>query len=82
VQVIAPVAQHAQGGAAALGDLVRRSFLFLQEGYAWWRVEVRRNRAVQYGTVAVLAAVILFSYWFYQRRSATPLQKLQRRLGF
>jgi class 3 adenylate cyclase len=82
VQAIAPVAQHAQGGVAVLMDVLRRFLLFLQEGYAWWRVEVRRNRTVQYGTIVIIAAIIILGIWFYNRKPSTPWQKFQRQLGF
>ena len=82
VQAMSPVAQHAQGGMAVLLDLVRRIFLFLREGYEWWRVEVRRNRTVQYGTLVIIAAVILLGIWIYNRKPSTPWQKFQRQLGF
>jgi hypothetical protein len=46
----------------ARGLLQRGAELALR-GFAWWQVEVRRSRAVQYATVAVLIALIALLVW-------------------
>jgi hypothetical protein len=71
---LAPVVEHARGVAERGSDLALR-------GFAWWQVEVRRSKPVQYATIAaliVLAGLLIWAFWPRQ----TPMQKFRRSLGF
>jgi adenylate cyclase len=80
-QVMTPVARHARGGIEVILEILRKSFSFLLERYAWWRTEVRRNRTVQYGTIIAGLVIVALSIWLYHRKPSTPWQKFQRQLG-
>lgn len=84
-QVFAPAFDHVQGLVAKTPGLFRRMADALYNGYQWWRSEVRRSRAVQFGTIAVAVILIItlvWSIWHYTHRPKTPWQKFQRSLGF
>jgi hypothetical protein len=81
-QVIGPVAEHAQGAIGIVADVLRRLGVFLREGYEWWRVEVRRNKAVQYGTIIAIAGCIVLFLWLYKRKPSTPWQRFKSDFGF
>jgi len=74
VEAFAPAVEHARGLAQKSTDLTLR-------GFAWWQVEVRRSKQVQYATIAVLvilAGLLIWAFWPRQ----TPMQKFKRSLGF
>ena len=52
-----------------------------RRGFAWWQTEVRRSRAVQYGTLIVIAAVIIVAIWYFNHKPATPVERFRRSLG-
>jgi len=71
---LAPVVEHARGVAERGSDLALR-------GFAWWQVEVRRSKPVQYTTIAaliIIAGLLIWAFWPRQ----TPMQKFRRSLGF
>ena len=71
---LAPVVEHARGVAERGSDLALR-------GFAWWQVEVRRSKRVQYATIAVLVVLFGLMVWAFWPRQ-TPMQKFRRSLGF
>ncbi len=74
-QPLAPVMAHARGFFTQARDALLR-------GIAWWRIEVRRSRAVQVATVIVLIGLVIIAAWALKpRHTATPLERLQRSLG-
>lgn len=81
-QVIAPAVAQARDLLTKAPGLLERCVAASVRGYEWWRAEVRRNRVVQYATVAAIIAVILLSYWVYEKKTASPWRKFQRQLGF
>lgn len=81
-QVIVPAVEQARDLIGRTPGLLNKAYAESLRGYEWWRVEVKRNRAVQYGTVIIVAVVILVCLWLYQRKPSTPWQKFQRGLGF
>jgi len=74
VEAFAPAVEHARGLAQKSTDLTLR-------GFAWWQVEVRRSKQVQYATIAVLAILAGLLIWAFWPRQ-TPMQKFKRSLGF
>jgi class 3 adenylate cyclase len=73
-QALAPVVEQARGVAQKSSDLALR-------GFAWWQVEVRRSKTVQYATIACLIILIGLMVWAFWPRQ-TPMQKFRRSLGF
>ncbi len=63
--------------------LLMRSREALAQGFAWWKIEIRRSRAVQYGTALMALILIVAMVWAvaHKSRPATPLQRLHRTLG-
>ena len=81
VEAFAPVMDHARGMLSRMPGILQRMYEMALQGIAWWRVEIRRSRTVQYATgVAVIAIIIIFG-WFLQHRPSTPWQKFQRKFG-
>ena len=72
-QALAPVVEHARGLSQKGSDLALR-------GFAWWQVEVRRSKTVQYATIACLIVLIGLMVWAFWPRQ-TPMQKFRRSLG-
>jgi hypothetical protein len=84
VEALAPVMDHARGLVSRMPGILQRMYEMTLRGVAWWRVEIRRSRAVQYATVVVVIAIIILITWFFQHRPSrpsTPWQKLQRKFG-
>jgi class 3 adenylate cyclase len=83
-QTLAPAVAQAQELASGVPGLLRRMTGASKQGFSWWRAEVRHSRPVQYVTVIVLLALVLLVVWAVKPKPAplTPLQKLQRSLGF
>jgi len=71
---LAPAMDQAQG-------LLVKALVALTQAFAWWKVEVRRSRLVQYVTAFVIVALIIYLVWAVNHRPATPWQKLHRKLG-
>jgi adenylate cyclase len=78
MRVLSPAMSHAQG---FLSITLRQGIASLSRFFGWWREEVRRSRAVQYGTMIVLMGLIWLMYWALKPRPSTPWRKLQRALG-
>jgi adenylate cyclase len=78
VQALAPavngIMQKAPGIVQPVLEALRRAF-------DWWRMEVRRSRAVQVGTMVVIAAIIGLLVWHFKHKPATPLERLRNSLG-
>jgi len=74
VEALAPAVEHARGFAQKSSDLTLR-------GFAWWQVEVRRSKTVQYATIAALIVVTGLLIWAFWPRQ-TPMQKFRHSLGF
>lgn len=72
-QALAPVVEHARGLSQKGSDLALR-------GFAWWQVEVRRSKPVQYATIAVLVILIGLMVWAFWPKQ-TPMHKFRRSLG-
>ena len=53
-----------------------------RRGFAWWQSEIRRSRAVQYGTAVVVIALIIFLVWYFHHKPETPVERFRRSLGF
>jgi len=73
----APAVAQAQG-------ILRQGSKMTTQAAAWWRTEVRRSKAVQYGTAALVIALIILLVWAVKpgkSRPATQWQKLQRSLN-
>lgn len=68
---------HAQG-------VLNKSFEMTVQGFSWWRIEVRRSRTVQYATVVLAIALIVFLVWAVKpkHKQLNPIQKIQRSFGF
>ncbi|MHB8846439.1 MAG: adenylate/guanylate cyclase domain-containing protein [Nitrospirota bacterium] len=72
-QALAPAIEHARGLATKGSELTLR-------GFAWWQVEVRRSRTVQYATIAALIIIGLMIWAFWPKQ--TPMQRFRRSFGF
>jgi len=72
----APAVAHAQG-------LLRQGREKIMQAVAWWRAAVRRSKAVQYGTIALVIALIIILVLAvkHKPKPATPWQKFQRSIG-
>ena len=70
------VVTQAHGALMTLVETVAR-------GFGWWKTEIRRSRAIQYGTAALVIVLILLMVWAvnHKPKPATPWQKLQRSMG-
>jgi adenylate cyclase len=81
---IAPVMDHTQNVLSRLPDFVAYGSESATKGFAWWMSEVRRSRAVQYGTIIVVVLLILVLVWAIKPkpRKLNPLQQIERSLGF
>jgi hypothetical protein len=77
-QVFVPTREHAQNLLLAV---LNRLADTCSGAFNWWRTGVRRSRAVQYGTLIVLALIVWFVAWAFNHKPATPWQKLHRALG-
>lgn len=75
VEALAPAVETARELAQKGSDVALR-------GFTWWQVEVRRNKTVQYATIAVLIALIGLMVWAFWPKQQTPLQRLHRIFGF
>ncbi|HSM93916.1 MAG TPA: adenylate/guanylate cyclase domain-containing protein [Anaeromyxobacteraceae bacterium] len=81
-QVLEPVAAHARGLVEALPARSRELQGRLARAWDWWRVEVRRSRAVQVATLVALVALALVVWAAWPKpEPATPWQRFQRDLG-
>jgi len=80
-EAFAPMMDHARGALSKMPGIFHRSYDMALQGTAWWRVEIRRSRTVQYATAAVVIAAIFFIVWFVHHRPSTPWQKFQRKFG-
>jgi hypothetical protein len=81
-QVLTPAMDQARDLLGRTPGMVERVFAELVRGYAWWRAEIRRSRAVQYGTAAVVIGLIVLFVWLYNRKPSTPWQRFRRDFGF
>lgn len=70
----APAVAHAQ-------DLLRQGSKVTTRTVAWWREEIKRSKAVQYGTAALVIVLIILLVWALKPKPTTPWQKFQRSLG-
>jgi class 3 adenylate cyclase len=70
---------HARGA-------VMKSLEMTAQGVSWWMTEIRRSRAVQYGTAVLAILLIIFMVWVVKHKikpkPLNPIQKIQRSLGF
>jgi len=80
-EVVAPVMDHAREILSTMPGIFHQGYDMTLQGIAWWRVEIRRSRMVQYATAIVVIAMIIGLGW-YLHRPSTPWQKLQRKFGF
>jgi class 3 adenylate cyclase len=81
LRVIAPAREFAQ---SLVLSLLHRARTLVSPGLSWWRVELRRSRAVQVGSVVVLFALIVLIVLMVgalKPKPTTPWQKLHRALG-
>lgn len=78
-RILDPAREHAQN---LLLTLLNQLADAVSRAVAWWRMEVRRSRAVQIGTLIALALITWFLIWALKPKPATPWQKLHRTLGF
>jgi hypothetical protein len=77
------IAPAVSGVFKRASGLMNRLVESAHRSFEWWRSEVRRSRAVQYGTMIVITLIIVLITWhFTHRQPATPLQRLQQSLGF
>jgi hypothetical protein len=81
MQMLSPVADHAKGAFDIALDLLRRLLVLFQQGFMWWRTEVRKNKTVQIGTVLVIVTIVILVTWLNKRKPATPWQRFKRDLG-
>lgn len=73
-----------QGGIGKLSGGLQLVLSYLQRGFAYWRVEVKRSRLMQIGTAVVVIALVAALSWGMLREKPKPLtrwQKIQRGLG-
>lgn len=80
--VIAPAVEHAKDLLEKTPTWLERFFVKAIQAFEWWRTEVRRNKTVQYATVAVIAAIIILIIWSSHRKPSTPWQRFKRDFGF
>jgi hypothetical protein len=76
---------QAQNALSKLPGVVQQSAETASRGFSWWKIEVRRSRGVQYGTIILAVLLIISLVWVAKskpRKQLTPLQKLQRSLRF
>jgi class 3 adenylate cyclase len=75
VEALAPAVETAR-------ELAQKGSEVALRGFTWWQFEVRRNKTVQYATIAVLIALIGLMVWAFWPKQQTPLQRLHRTFGF
>ncbi len=61
--------------------IVNQAVETAKRGFAWWQSEFRRSRAVRYGTMIVIATVIILIVWHFNHKPATPAERFRRSLG-
>ena len=82
MQFLEPVAARARGVLAQSPARLRQARGLVARGWDWWRVEVRRSRAVQIATAIAIVAVILLLAWALKPEPETRWQRFHRSLGF